>query len=99
MQIMQTLFKVLTVALLALAVSGFNAGDLFGKSNTTYHEVQHIVRSGETLWQIGEMYYDGSKPFAEFMYDLKEANGFRIGGGREYLQVGDIVKIKVADQK
>lgn len=94
---MSTLFKILAAIALALLVSGFDT-EYFGENRVAYREVKHVVRSGETLWEIGERYYDGSKPFAEFMYDLRNSNGFQVGNGRKYLQAGDVVVIRVREK-
>ena len=94
---MSALFKILAAIALALLVSGFDT-DYLGKGQVAYKEINHVVQSGETLWGIGEKYYDGSKPFAEFMYDLRNSNGFQVGGGRKYLQVGDVVVVRVREK-
>lgn len=95
---MSTLFKILAAIALALLVSGFDTDYLSKDSQVAYKEIKHVVQSGETLWGIGEKYYDGSKPFAEFMYDLRNNNGFQVGNGRKYLQVGDVVVVRVKEK-
>ena len=94
---MSALFKILAAIALALLVSGFDT-DYLGKGQVAYKEINHVVQSGETLWGIGEKYYDGSKPFAEFMQDLRDNNGFKVGNGRKYLQVGDVVVVRVREK-
>lgn len=94
---MSTLFKILAAIALMLLVSGFDT-DYLGKEQVTYKEINHVVQSGETLWGIGEKYYDGSKPFAEFMQDLRDNNGFKVGNGRKYLDVGDVVVVRVREK-
>lgn len=95
---MSTLFKILAAVALALLVSGFDT-DYFGKDDkATYKEIRHVVSRGETLWGIGEMYYDGSKPFAEFMCELRNDNGFGVGSGRKYLDIGDVVVVRVKEK-
>lgn len=93
---MKTLLKIAVVGILALLVSGFDTDYLADKGKPTYRKIYHTVQSGETLWEIGERYYDGSRPFDEFMHELSKNNGFGIGK-RQYLQVGEtiIVKVKV----
>ena len=58
--------------------------------------VCHVVTEGETLWSIGERYYDGRKPLNEWMSDLRKANGFDVGSGRKYLYPGEIILVRTA---
>ena len=94
---MKTLLKIAAVGILALLVSGFDTDYLADKEKPTYRKICHTVQSGETLWEIGEKYYDGSKSFDEFMHELNKANGFGIGK-RQYLQVGETIIVKVKDE-
>ena len=82
-------------------------GWLFTSFDTDYTQAQdkppgkviyHTVKRGETLWEIGERYYDGSEKFEVWMSDLRKANGFEIGSGRKYLQPGEVVKVVVRDE-
>lgn len=95
---MKTLLKIAAVGILALLVSGFDTDYLADKERVTYRKIYHTVQSGETLWEIGERYYDGSKPFDEFMHELNKTNGFGIGK-RQYLQVGETIVVKIEDTK
>lgn len=95
---MKALLKIAAVGILALLISGFDTDYLAGREKPTYRKICHTVQSGETLWGIGERYYDGSKPFARFMHELSENNGFGIGK-RQYLQVGETIIVKVEDVK
>lgn len=95
---MKTLLKIAAVGILALLISGFDTDYLTDREKPTYRKICHTVQSGETLWGIGERYYDGSKPFAEFMHELSESNGFGIGK-RQHLQVGETIIVKIEDSK
>lgn len=95
---MKAVLKIAVVGILALLISGFDTDYLASREKPTYRKICHTVQSGETLWEIGERYYDGSKPFAEFMHELSESNGFGIGK-RQHLQVGETIIVKVEDVK
>ena len=95
---MKTLLKIVAVGILALLISGFDTDYLADREKPTYRKICHTVQSGETLWEIGEKYYDGSKPFAEFVHELSERNGFGIGK-RQHLQVGETIVVKIEDSK
>lgn len=95
---MKTVLKIVVIGILALLISGFDTDYLADREKPTYRKICHTVRSGETLWGIAERYYDGSKPFAEFVRELGEGNGFGIGK-RQHLQVGETIIVKVEDVK
>lgn len=95
---MKTVLKIAVIGILALLISGFDTDYLVGREKPTYRKICHTVQSGETLWGIGERYYDGSKPFDEFMHELSKNNGFGIGK-RQHLQVGETIIVKVEDVK
>lgn len=95
---MKMLLKIAVVGILALLVSGFDTDYLADKEKPTYCKICHTVQSGETLWEIGEKYYDGSKPFDEFVHELSERNGFGVGK-RQHLQVGETIVVKIEDSK
>ena len=95
---MKTVLKIAVIGILALLISGFDTGYLVGREKPTHRKICHTVQSGETLWGIAERYYDGSKPFAEFVHELGEINGFGIGK-RQHLQVGETIIVKIEDSK
>lgn len=95
---MKTVLKIAVIGILALLISGFDTDYLADREKPMCRKICHTVQSGETLWWIGERYYDGSKPFAEFMHELSESNGFGIGK-RQHLQVGETIIVKVEDVK
>lgn len=95
---MKMVLKIAVIGILALLISGFDTGYLVSREKPTYRKICHTVQSGETLWGIGERYYDGSKPFAEFVHELSESNGFGIGK-RQHLQVGETIIVKIEDSK
>lgn len=66
---------------------------------TKYSYVAHVVRNGETLWEIGERYYTKkeSRSFAEFMCDMRNDNGYSVGSGRRFIYPGDTIKIKLEE--
>lgn len=84
------------VALLVatLFLSGWlGLGCFAAKYETT--TLQYVVKSGDTMWEIGERYYPDNerRPFNEFMYDFRARNGFAPGSGRKHLQPGEILTI------
>ena len=95
---MKIVAKIAVVAIVALLISGFDTNYFAIKEKPSYRKICHTVQSGETLWEIGEKYYDGSKPFTEFMHELSENNGFGIGK-RQHLQVGETIIVKIEDAK
>jgi hypothetical protein len=95
---MKIVAKIAVVAIVALLISGFDTNYFASKEKPSYRKICHTVQSGETLWEIGEKYYDGSKPFTEFMHELSENNGFGIGK-RQHLQVGETIIVKIEDAK
>lgn len=58
---------------------------------------QYVVKAGDTFWEIGERNYDPEKEvrsFAQYMSDFRNKNGFKVGDGRKYLQVGETLTIE-----
>ena len=89
------LTKILAVLLMGFLFSSFDFDyDVAARNEQVAHTVRHVVEEGETLWSIGERYYDGSRPFAEWMCELRSSNGFAVGSGRQSWYPGEIVVIK-----
>lgn len=95
---MKMVLKIAVIGILALLISGFDTDYLADREKPTCRKICHTVQSGETLWGIAERYYDGSKPFAEFVHELGERNGFGISK-RQQLQVGETIVVKIEDVK
>lgn len=90
---MGVLAKIMAVICLAALLSGFDL-DYQERNQRAVRTVRHVVTEGETLWSIGEQYYDGRKPLNEYMSDLRKANGFDAGSGRKYLYPGEVVLVR-----
>ena len=89
------LTKILAALLMGFLFSSFDFDyDVAARNEQVAHTVRHVVEEGETLWSIGEKYYDGTRPFDEWMCELRTTNGFAVGNGRKYLYPGEIVVIK-----
>ena len=86
--------KILLVLLMGFLFSSFDA-DYSVQAQQPQKTILYTVKQGDTLWDIGERYYDNSKSFDEWMHDLRKANGFEVGSGRKYLYPGEVIKIKV----
>lgn len=90
---MGILTKIMLVLCAAAIISDFDL-NYNERNQKVVHTVRHVVVEGETLWGIGERYYDYSVPFNEWMCSLREANGFNAGSGRKYLYPGEIVLVR-----
>lgn len=90
---MSVLTKIMAIICLAVLTSGFDL-DYQERNQRAVRTVRHVVTAGETLWGIGERYYDYSVPFNEWMCSLREANGFDAGCGRKYLYPGEIILVR-----
>ena len=55
----------------------------------------HVVQSGDSLWSIAEKHYrsDSNVAFNAYMENVRNENGFAVGGGRKHLQPGEVVYI------
>ena len=88
--------KILLVLLMGFLFSSFDADySAQAQQQKPTKTITYHVKQGDTLWDIGERFYDGSKPFDEWMHDLRKTNGFEVGSGRKYLYPGEVIKIKV----
>lgn len=88
--------KILLILLMGFLFSSFDADySAQAQQQKPTKTIVYHVKQGDTLWDIGERFYDNSKPFDEWMHDLREANGFGVGSGRKYLHPGEVVHIKV----
>jgi nucleoid-associated protein YgaU len=89
------LTKILAVLLMGFLFSSFDFDyNVAARNEQATHTIRHVVKEGETLWSIGERYYDGTRPFDEWMGELRANNGFAVGSGRKYLYPGEVVVIK-----
>ena len=60
------LTKILVALLMGFLFSSFDFDyDVAARNEQVAHTVRHVVEEGETLWSIGERYYDGTRPFDE----------------------------------
>lgn len=91
--------KILLVALMGWMLTSFDTDYTQAQDKPPTKVIYYTVKQGETLWEIGERFYDGSKPFDAWMCDFRKANGFEVGSGRKYLYAGEIVKVVVRDEK
>lgn len=85
--------KIVIAVIIAVLSSGFDT-EYHERNKNVVRTVHHVVTEGETLWGIGERYYDGSAPLNEWMSALRKANGFDAGSGRKYLHPGEIVLVR-----
>lgn len=90
------MLKILLALLMGFLFSSFDADySVQAQQQKPTKTITYHVKQGDTLWGIGERFYDGSKPFDEWMHELRVANGFDVGSGRKYLHPGEIITIKV----
>lgn len=81
--------KLLVVALLGTAYFLSNC------INTNYvvEEKYHVVKTGQTLWQIADRYMpeqEKTEDIREFIFEITKANDIK---GNEYLMPGDCLVI------
>lgn len=91
------ILKIILVALMGVLFSSFDTDYTQARTPASTKVVYHTVKQGETLWEIGEKYYDGSEPFEVWMSNLRKDNGFEVGSNRKYLYAGEVVKVVVKD--
>ena len=84
----------------ALLLIGFIPTRYNSEQPHTTRTVRYVVQAGDTFWEIGERYYPENeiRPFAQFMHDFRNQNGFKVGDGRKYLQVGEILNIEIKEK-
>ena len=96
----ENLFLIASLVLCALLLIGFIPTRYTTNQPHTTKKIQYVVRAGDTIWGVGERYYSDKevRSFAEFMHDLRNQNGFKVGDGRKYLQVGEILNIEIKEK-
>lgn len=91
------MLKIILAVLMGWLFTSFDTDYTQAQAQKPTKVIYHTVKQGETLWEIGERYYDGSENFEVWMSDLRKANGFEVGSGRKYLHAGEVVKVVVKD--
>ena len=97
----ENLFLIASLVLVALLLSGFIPTIYGDNLPHKTRNIQYVVQTGETFWEIAERHYPEGKeirPFAEFMHDQRIRNGFKVGNNRKFLQVGETLDIEIKEK-
>jgi len=84
-------FIILTLVLISL-VTVFNF-DVFSINKESHQYVEILVTKGDTIWDIAQEYYNGSKDIRRIIHDISNING--IEGAM--IQPGDKILVPVTD--